>query len=771
MTANRLYIVEDEHIVALDMQKRLEKLGYEVVGVSATGEEAVEKVLELRPDLVLMDIKLEGKMDGIAAAEEILKTYSVPVVYITAYTEEVTLKRVKFTEPFGYILKPFEERELRINIEIALYRHQMQNVLKEREQLFQTTLEKIDDAVITTDADMRVQFMNPAGEEFTGWRFAEAGGKLLYDILGLQDRETGKTVVLPEGGKHAASKKSKGTVLYTIVSKTGEERSVQVSLTPFYDRVGNMLGRVIVLHDYTAREAAVSAIQQSEERYREFFQNNLAGDFISSAKGDILTCNLSFANILGFDTPEEVMKYNLSTFFPEYGRDGAFLKVLEREKRLTNHNLEFTGRDSQPLFLTANIIPEFSNGGALEEIKWYIIDKTENRKIQEQLLQAQKMEGIGRLAGGIAHDFNNLLGAIIGYTDLLLDSLPENDPIRTDLESIRKAGRKAAALTRQLLAFSRRQVLQPKVIDINTLIIDLEKMLKRLLPENIKLLSVLDDHVGRIKVDPIQLEQVLINLAVNSRDAMPDGGKLTISSMNVNIKEEVSKEHFGIPRGAYVCIKVADTGEGFSEEMKSRIFEPFFTTKAPGEGTGLGLSTAYGIIKQSEGFIFLESELNQGSTFFIYLPRSEADITKTEDVPPVVHAKGTESILLVEDEEVFREMVNKALEKYGYNVLNAGNPGEALLICEQYANPIHLLITDVVMPHLSGIKLAERLLKIRPEMKVLYISGYFNSASAKQPEFGRDTSFLQKPFSPTDLEQMVRKILDVAGETAGQPGA
>ncbi|MBN2353443.1 MAG: response regulator [Spirochaetales bacterium] len=751
----KLFIVEDENIVALDIQKRLEKLGYLVAGIAATGEEAVKRVVELRPELVLMDIKLAGEMDGIEAAEKILESYSVPIVYITAFTEEVTLKRAKITEPFGYILKPFEERELRINVEIALYRHQMQNVLKEREQLFQTTLESIDDAVITTDAEMRVQLMNPAGEAFTGWRFHDARGRLLYDILTIEDRETGRRVEL---FREAASKEKP---LYRVTAKNREERVVQASTIPLSNRAGGRVGNVIVLHDFTAREKADRALRLSEERYREFFENNLAGDFISSSKGVILTCNTSFAAILGFDKPEEVMQYNLEVFFPDYTRDDSFLKLLGREKRLQSISLEFVDRNQRPLFLTANVIPEFDGRGKLDEIKWYIIDKTENRKIQEQLLQSQKMEGIGRLAGGIAHDFNNLLGAIIGYADLLLDSLPENDPIRNDLEAIRKAGRKAAALTRQLLAFSRRQVLQPKVIDLNTLVADLEKMLKRLLPENIKLLSVPEEALWKVKVDPIQIEQVLINLALNARDAMSEGGKLTIASTNIAVPKDGSKDHFGIPRGSYVLVKVSDTGIGFSEEMKQRIFEPFFTTKAPGEGTGLGLSTAYGIIKQSEGYIFLESELNKGATFFIYLPRCEAEISQTEDVAPVVHTKGDESILLVEDEEVFREMVNKALEKYGYNVLNAGNPGEALLICEQYANPIHLLITDVVMPHLSGIKLAERLLKIRPEMKVLYISGYFNNASAKNPEFGQDTYFLQKPFSPSELEQKVRKILDV----------
>ncbi|RPJ03664.1 MAG: response regulator, partial [Spirochaetaceae bacterium] len=365
------------------------------------------------------------------------------------------------------------------------------------------------------------------------------------------------------------------------------------------------------------------------------------------------------------------------------------------------------------------------------------------------------------LAGGIAHDFNNLLGAIIGYADLLLDTLPDDDPIRTDIESIRKAGRKAAALTRQLLAFSRRQVLQPKIIDLGLLITDLEKMLKRLLPEHIKLFTVCDDAVWKVKVDPIQMEQVIINLAVNARDAMPEGGKLTISTSNVDVRNVKVKENFAIRPGKYVMLKVIDTGTGIEDAIKQRIFEPFFTTKEPGKGTGLGLSTVYGIVKQSDGYIFCESKTGSGTTFVIYLPTSISQVeSPVADEEKAVYSRGTESILLVEDEEVFRDMVHRVLEKMGYNVLDASNPGEAILICEQYKGDIHLLITDIVMPHLSGVQLAERLLAIRKQMKVLYISGYFEKAVNEGVTFQKDSVFLQKPFSPVELEKVVRKLLD-----------
>ncbi|MBN1523940.1 MAG: response regulator [Spirochaetales bacterium] len=756
ITPARIFIVEDENIVALDMQKRLEKLGYTVPGIASTGRDAVRRVLELCPDLVLMDIRLAGDMDGIEAAEKILEKLFVPIVYITAYTEEATLRRAKITEPFGYILKPFEERELHINIEIALYRHKLQNVLREREQLFGTTLKSIDDAVITTNMEDRIVFLNPKAEYFTGYNASEGGGKLLYDVVAVYDRATDEKVnllALDEGT----------SPLLTCISKKGDQRTVKANIAPILGNDSVQAGNVIILHDITARERAEIALRESEERYRQFFEDNLAGDFISTIHGEILTCNTSFAEILGFENAEEVMRYNLATFFPDFLKPGAFLDILVKERSLKYFNAQFVGRDNKPLFITANVVAEFSEAGELELIKGFIIDNTEQHRIEEQLLQSQKMEGIGRLAGGIAHDFNNLLGAIIGYADLLLDTLPDDDPISNDIESIRKAGRKAAALTRQLLAFSRRQVLQPKVIDLNILITDLEKMLKRLLPEHIKLFTVLDDDVWRIKVDPIQIEQVIMNLAVNARDAMPEGGKLTISSSNVTVHENNLKDNFSIQLGHYVLLKVSDTGSGIAENIKHRIFEPFFTTKEPGKGTGLGLSTVYGIVKQSEGFIFAESTGKIGTSFYVYLPRSLTKAEKIEKEEPKRESfsLGTESILLVEDEEVFRDMVHRVLEKLGYNVLEASNPGEAILICEQYKGKIDLLITDIVMPHLSGVQLADRLVSIRDDMRVLYISGYFENAVDNDGNFQKDSYFLQKPFSPAELEKVVRKILDI----------
>ena len=380
---------------------------------------------------------------------------------------------------------------------------------------------------------------------------------------------------------------------------------------------------------------------------------------------------------------------------------------------------------------------------------------------EERLRQSQKLEAIGQLAGGIAHDFNNLLTAINGYSDLTLRRLPAEDPLRHNVEEIKKAGDRAASLTRQLLAFSRKQVLQPKVLDLNSAISELERMLGRLIGEDIELRTMLEPELGRVKADPGQLEQVIMNLAVNARDAMPQGGKLTIETENVSLGEEYAGKHIAVIPGRYVMLAVTDTGKGMDEETKARIFEPVFTTKDLGKGTGLGLSTVYGIVKQSGGNIWVYSELGRGTTFKIYLPR--VDEGAAEYKLRAVSQKafqGTETILLAEDEEMVRKLASQVLGMYGYQVLESANGGAALLMCERHSGPIHLLLTDVVMPEMSGRDVADRLAQLRPEMKVLYMSGYTDNAIVHQGVLNVGAYFIQKPFSPVVLGQKVRQVLD-----------
>ena len=389
-----------------------------------------------------------------------------------------------------------------------------------------------------------------------------------------------------------------------------------------------------------------------------------------------------------------------------------------------------------------------------------LIDVTQRRLLEDQLRQAQKMEAVGMLAGGIAHDFNNLLTIITGYSQLILNGLGEGDTNRGPVEQIMKAGERAAALTRQLLAFSRRQVLQPKVMDLNQLVAGLGVMLRRLIGEDIDLRLVMGPELGRVNADPGQLEQVIMNLAVNSRDAMPKGGTLTIETANSELNAGYVKSHIAVRPGPYVLLAVSDTGIGMDEETRAHLFEPFYTTKTEGRGTGLGLSIVFGIVKQSGGNIEVYSEPGQGTSVKIYLPRVEQVAPDEEEGFHQAMPRGTETVLLVEDEDMLRRLVRETLEREGYTVLDAATPAEAQRICQAFKGPIHLMVTDVIMPKLNGRELAERVARVHPEMRVLYMSGYTDNAVVAYGVLQGAMPFLQKPFTPSALTRKVREMLD-----------
>jgi len=378
----------------------------------------------------------------------------------------------------------------------------------------------------------------------------------------------------------------------------------------------------------------------------------------------------------------------------------------------------------------------------------------------------QKMEAIGQLAGGVAHDFNNLLTVINGFGELLAVRLEPTDPRRALVEEILKAGERAAALTQQLLAFSRRQVMVVQVVDLNEVVADTERMLRRLIGEDVELITLPDPELGRVRADPRQLQQVILNLAVNARDAMPHGGKLTIETANVELDETYARQHAAITPGAYVMLAVSDTGHGMDAETRSRIFEPFFTTKEQGKGTGLGLAMVYGIVKQSNGDIWVYSEPGQGTTFKLYFPRVDDAERPAPPGAPQEIPHGTETILLVEDEPQVRALARRVLEACGYTVLEAARGDEALQCCQQHAEPIHLLLTDVVMPGMGGPAVARLMARVHPEIKVLYMSGYTDAAVARHGMLEAGAALLQKPFTPTTLAQQVRRVLDDPGAAA-----
>jgi two-component system cell cycle sensor histidine kinase/response regulator CckA len=390
-------------------------------------------------------------------------------------------------------------------------------------------------------------------------------------------------------------------------------------------------------------------------------------------------------------------------------------------------------------------------------------DVTERRRLEEQLRQAQKMEAVGRLAGGVAHDFNNILSVILSYGEMLLADLSPGEPMRDDIDEIAKAGRRAVDLTRQLLSFSRQQVLEPKVLEPNDLLANIDKMLRRILGADIDLASVPGEQLGRVRADPGSLEQVIMNLVVNARDAMPTGGKLTIETANAELDEEYASQHPGSKPGPHVMIAVSDTGTGMDAATRSRIFEPFFTTKPQGKGTGLGLSTVFGIVHQSGGTVWVYSEVGKGTTFKVFLPRVDADVDATRAAARQATLHGTETILLVDDDEPVRLVARAILRRYGYRVIEASNAGEALLHAEAHPGAIDLLVSDVVMPQMSGPTLAQRLAASRPGMKVLCMSGYTDDSIVRHGVIEGSIAFLQKPVTPQALARKVRAVLDGNG--------
>ncbi|CAN5622565.1 hypothetical protein BH10ACI3_BH10ACI3_09710 [soil metagenome] len=541
----------------------------------------------------------------------------------------------------------------------------------------------------------------------------------------------------------------------------GEKRWVQTDKVPYFDNDGKPIGIVVMAQDITERKKIQEALGESEERYRDLVENAIDIIYTHDLDGNYTSANKAVEVVLGF-TIDEVLTKNLSTTVtPEYldiAKD-MIAELLNRKESVISE-LEVFAKDGHRVAIEvkARLIKENGRPVGVQGIGR---DISGRKQLEDQFRQAQKMESIGILAGGVAHDFNNLLTAINGYSDLTLRKLESDDPVRHNVQEIRDAGERAAALTAQLLAFSRKQILSPRVHNINTVITEIDKMLRRIMRENIDLHLVLDPKLGNIRADPGQIEQVIVNLAVNARDAMPNGGTLTIETENILLDDEYSDVHLTSAAGQFIRIAVSDTGLGMDESVKQRIFEPFFTTKEVGKGTGLGLSTVFGIVKQSGGNIRVYSEVGHGTTFKIYLPRVDDAVQKPrwrdEDDE---NLSGTETILLVEDEEAVRNLVREILTTNGYRVLEADSGEAALSICEGYFEPIHLLLSDVIMPGISGPVMKEQLIKLLPDIKVLFMSGYTDDSVAGKRILESGAAFIEKPFTPDALSRKIREVLE-----------
>jgi len=620
-------LVQNEAILALDLERQLKKFGYDPLGIVYDGEEAIKKTRELNPDIVLTEDNLEGRISGVDVARLIADNHGIPVVIITSFSDEVLTPGLGSYYSFNYILKPFQSRELKLAMDGALHRHNM-----------------------------------------------------------------------------------------------------------------------------------AKQLQASEDKYRSFFEEDLSGIFQADGEGRIKLCNNSFARMFQFDTTRDARGFKLSSLFEDAAEWSDFENQLSERGRVNLLERVFLTYKGQKRIILGNYMARFSPQGELIEIIGYLYDTTEKKRLEDMLFQSQKMEAVGRLTGGIAHDFNNVLTIILGYTAMMKDKVSSGESIEDDLVGVEAATAKAASLTRQLLTFSRRQVIKPVPVDLNKLLLDLEKMLMRLIGEQVEIYVYPHAYRGNIYADPGKLEQVILNLAVNARDAMPTGGRITLETAERVVQFGETTLMGAIKPGHWVTLTVADTGTGIPKEIQRKIFDPFFTTKSESQGTGLGLSSVYGILKQSGAHISLESEPDKGAEFTIFLPPT------TED-PGIVHeAAGDfprgngEVILVVDDDELVRKVLSHGLTKGGYDVVTAENAGEALLLCESHGN-INVIITDMVMPHVGGKTLLNRLKKDFPQIKGLLMTGH-------PKELGIDKGLIEtipvveKPIELPLLFKTIRSVLD-----------
>lgn len=757
MKPSRILVVEDEAIVAMNVEDRLAALGYTLAGSVASGEEALGIVASQRPELVLMDIRLQGAMDGIAAAEEIRSRYRIPVIFLTAYSEDATLERAKRAEPYGYLLKPFDDRELKSSIEIALYKHEAEEEILRLNRLYNVLSQVNQTVVRTSDRDemlttvcrlvverggVHLAWIGALDAETSRIRPIASCGAYSEELketepcaserpVGLGNpckaiREAkpficsqclGSDCLLPPGDAGRFGFQSCGSFPVRFQGEVWGALSICVKQADFF------LEREIELLEEVAMDVSFALDKIESEARREQSQRQLREReaFIRT-----ILDNLPIGIAVNAIDPEVCFEY-MNDNFPRFYRttrealadpdafwDAVYEDPLFREEirsrvladcasgdpeRMVWTDVPISRKGERNAYVTARNIPLPEKNLVISTV-W---DVTERKTLEAQLLQAQRLEAVGRLAGGVAHDYNNVLGVIMGYAELAMAKLAPTDPVREDLDQIIVAAKRSSDITRQLLAFARRQTITPVALDLSHTVEGMLKMLRRLIGEDIDLAWFPKAGDWLVKMDPAQIDQILANLCINARDAIAGVGKITIETGKVTFDEAYCADHLGFIPGEFVLLTVSDTGCGMDRETLGHVFEPFFTTKGMDKGTGLGLSTVYGIVKQNSGFINVYSEPGKGSAIRVYLPRytggatREGAVVKAEPSP----SRG-ETILLVEDEQTFLSMGKTMLEMLGYRVLAAQTPGAALELASEHADEIHLLLTDVIMPDMNG---------------------------------------------------------------------
>jgi two-component system, cell cycle sensor histidine kinase and response regulator CckA len=764
----QVMVVEDSAADAELILAVLKRAGYLLTfDIVSTSAEFEQRLRAKQHDIILSDHNMVT-WTGLDALEIVQRMgKNIPFVVVTATLgDEAAVEYIK-QGAADYVLKHRLER-LPVVIGQVLREQahrQQERALQEKlecgKREWELTFDTVPDAVFLVDEKCHIRRTNQAATELLGLPFSQIIGHPCDEVLGSIVRP------LPE-----CPHVSRFTLAeWQPSSGDAQGKVLEASSTPVRDATGTLRGCVHVVRDVTEKKKAEQAIHESERKYRELVENTAYGVIRTTPEGQFLDVNSAMVAMLGYAGKEEVLALNLTT--DVYRRPSDREVILQQYRDGMAHHLEdlnWIRKDGSTVRVRTNGRAVWNQAGQVEYYEAIVEDMTARRTLEAELRQAQKMEAVGRLAGGVAHDFNNLLAVILGNVDLLLEARESPEKLRHRIEQIRTAAGRAAELTQRLLSFSRKQVLEERVFDLSEVVKETAKLLKRVLREDIQLVTKLSPSPVRIRADQSQVEQTLMNLAVNAGDAMPSGGSLVIETFDVELDETYAKDHSPVTPGAYVALTLSDTGVGMDEQTRNRIFEPFFTTKEPGKGTGLGLAMVYGFIQQSRGFIHVDSELGKGTIFKIYFPRVMTGEKPARVDAPAAVVGGTETILVSEDEEPLRELAGELLQSIGYTVLSAGSGAEALRLAGQSSSRIDLLLTDVIMPGMSGRELAERLIALRPGIKVVYMSGYTSEVIMQRDLLAPHAAFVRKPFSREDIAKKIRQVLDYgrAGPAQGR---
>src|SRR5437588_3428761 len=761
--ATRILIVEDVPDDAELMKWELRRTLGPCTFVRAQTEDEVVRALHLfGPDVVLTDHSLPqfNALDALRVVQRELP--GTPVIVVTGSLDEETAADYIKAGALDYIVKQRLHR-LGPAVRRALaLRQALQDAadaeaaLSRSEQRFRRLVEHSSDVITLLDRDGRITYSSHSMHPTLGYEPGERIGHGVFELIHPDDRATAEPLLREVMAQpdRVARADVRGQ------HKDGSWRDLEVVAVNRLEDAA-VAAVVVTYHDVTDRKRAEEQLRRANNRLEAVVQASPLAIVSLDPDGIVQTWNPAAERLFGW-TAQEVTGTLLPTV--PAGDEPAFRESRRRVMQgepLTG--MEMVRKKKDGTTVTVNLFgaPLRDAAGRVTGVLGLMEDVTGVKRLEQQFFQAQKMEAVGRLAGGVAHDFNNLLTAILGSTDLLLETLPPDHPGREDALETRKAALRAADLTRQLLAFSRQQVLAPRVLSLNDVVSEMHKMLHRLIGEDVELRTVLGDNLGAARADPGQIEQVVVNLAVNARDAMPNGGRLTIETANVDLDEGYAAERTVVVPGHYVMLAVSDTGMGMDAATQARVFGPFFTTKPKGKGTGLGLATVYGIVKQSGGYVWVYPEPGQGTSLKIYLPRVDAPVHASSPAHPAPGPlAGCETVLVVEDQEEVRRLTRRILEGRGYRVLVAASGPEALRLAEHQAGGIDLLVTDVVMPGMSGRELGLLLGPARPRMKVLYVSGYTDESIVHHGVLEPGVAFMQKPFSAEGLARKVREVLD-----------